>query len=181
MAHSFLAPEQLLASFPIATGMSVGECGVSGSGNMMTALSTAVGPDGKVFEFDINKNVLSALASQARLRNLPNIFPVWTDLEVIGGTKGIADQQLDAAVAVHLFHESSHHVELLAELHRMLKPSAPLLVVDWTKESQHPLAPTMERRLAAGYFSQLATSHGFSMSKQFAPDEDHWGIILTTT
>jgi len=181
MEHQFLVAEELLKDFPLAEGMNVGECGVSGSGAMMLAMSTAVGPDGKVFAFDVNKHVLSALASQARLQGRRNIIPTWTNLEIVGGTSSVADHQLDAAVAVHLFHESTHHIELLTELRRMVKRSAPVLIVDWTKESTHPLAPPSPQRLSAGYLSQLASDHGFRIEKNFTPDGDHWGMILTTT
>jgi ubiquinone/menaquinone biosynthesis C-methylase UbiE len=181
MTHSFLLPNVILRYVPIAEGMNVGECGVSGSGAMMAALSEAVGPEGSVLAFDVNKNVLSALASEARLQGVTNVLPVWTDLEVVGGTIAVRDHQLDLAIAVHLFHESVHHRELLAELRRMLKRGAHLAIVDWTKESTHPLAPKVATRLAAGYCTQLATENGYTVASSFAPDEDHWGVLLTTT
>ena len=181
MTHSFLLPQQVLSYFPIAEGMRVGECGVSGSGAMMTTLSEVVGPDGTVFAFDVNKNVLSAISSEARLHALTNIVPVWTDLEVVGGTTTVRDHQLDAALALHLFHESTHHAEIFSELRRMLKRGATLLVIDWTKESTHPLAPKVSLRLAAGYCTQLAEQHGYHVTKEISPDNDHWGLLLTTT
>lgn len=181
MQHTFLVAEKLLQYFPLAEGMSVGECGVSGSGDMMRALSTSVGQNGKVFAFDVNKQTLSAVSSQARLQGHSNIFPVWTNLEILGGTSSIADHQLDAAIAVHLFHESAHHLEILTELHRMLKRSAPLYIVDWTKESTHPLAPPDQVRLSSGYIAQLAERTGYTVTNNVIPDTDHWGIILTTT
>ena len=179
--HQFLDPAAVLRFFPVAPGMVVGDFGCGGTAAFSRPLARVVGDDGRVVMFDVQKSVVGAAMSAMRIAGFQNVRGVWTDLEVYHGAKDIADASLDGGIMVNLLHESNHHLELLTEVSRMLKPGAELVIVDWEKGTNHPLAPLTNLRLTPAYTVNVAQQAGLAPVESFSPDQDHWGIRLKKT
>ncbi len=176
--QSFLDPSIILDHLGVQPGMWVGDFGVGAGGHFVTPIATAVGTDGGVIMFDVLRSALSGAMSRAKLSGVGNYRAVWTNLEVYEGAPGVSDNALDAGILINVLHQSTAAKDMLAEIHRMLKPGARLLIADWKKEIQSPIAPPIERRLADGYVERLAQEVGFALLERFSFGPYYWGLVL---
>lgn len=177
--QTYLDPDQLLSHLQLAPGMWVGDFGVGAGGHFVAPTAKLVGGDGGVVMFDVVKSALSGAMSRAKVSGAENIRAVWTNLEIYEGAPGVADQSLDAGILINVLHESTKHQDILAEVTRMLKPGAKLLVVDWLQDAASTIAPPTERRMAVGYVEDLAKRTGLTPLERFAAGRYHWGLVLT--
>jgi len=92
----FVVPDVVGTHFHLKPGELVADFG-AGSGFFLKVLSNAVGDEGKVYACEIQKQLVEKLGEQARVMGLPNIHPLWCDLEEAAGIK-IADGELDVAL-----------------------------------------------------------------------------------
>lgn len=115
----------VIAALSIGPGDRVADVG-AGTGYFTVHLSTAVGPEGRVFAVEISENALSRLqrlvASQAH-----------ANIEVIRGEVDdplLSSNSLDAALLVDSYHEMTEHEAMLRRLYEALGPGGRLVVLD---------------------------------------------------
>lgn len=178
---NYLDPQGLLKHLQLAAGMWVGDFGVGAGGHFVTPTAKIVGTDGGVVMFDILKSALSGAMSRARLGGAGNYRAVWTNLEIFEGAPGVSDNSLDAGLLINVLHQSSKHKDILAEIARMVKPGAKLLIVDWKQDVTSTIAPPAERRMASGYVAQIAKDLGFAKLEEFETGPYHWALVLVKT
>lgn len=162
----------------VSGGMTVADFGAGGSANWAVKLAELVGPDGQVIMFDVRKAALTTALNMVALRNVKNCQGVWSNLEIYQGAKGVTDGTFDAGIMINLLNETRHPKDVLAEIHRMLKTGARLLIVDWAIDSTHRLAPPHERRMAMEFIESLAKTLGYATVTQFVPSPNYWGLVL---
>ena len=161
--------------------MVVGDFGVGGAAHFAIPVAQIVGQNGGVIMFDVLKSALSAAMAQAKLRGLQNCRAVWSNLEIFGAAKGVADNSLDAGLLVNILHQTKKYKDILAEVHRMLKPTSKLLIVDWLPEAEISFAPPVDQRLPLDHVVQTALSLGFAPLKKFDAGPYHWGVVIVKT
>ncbi len=179
--QNYLDPHALLRRLALTPGLWVGDFGVGAGGHFVTPTAKAVGTNGGVVMFDILKSALSGAMSRAKLSGVGNYRAVWTNLEIYEGAPGVADNTLDAGLLINVLHQSTKHKDILAEIQRMLKSGAKLLIADWQPEVKTAIAPPAERRLADGYVEQLAKEVGFAPLERFEIKPYHWGLVVVKT
>lgn len=178
---TLLQAAPLVARLGLKSGQVVGDFGAGGSGHVAAELSQAVGGNGTVLLFDVQKNALSAAISNLQMRGVRNVQSVWTDLEVYQAASGIQDASIDAGVMVNVLHQSKHPKAILAEVGRMLKVGARLVVVDWLTDQSSPLAPPLAMRLGLEHVAQVAQSIGYAKLEEFSAGPYHWGLVIVKT
>ncbi len=182
MAESgYLDPSALISRLGLVPGQAVGDFGVGGAAAFVGELSTRVGAEGKVLMFDVLKTALSGALSQAKLKGWQNCQAVWSNLELYGAATGVNDGSLDAGILVNVLDQSTKTKDIMAEVGRMLKSSAKLLVVDWKPDVELPIAPDTKRRLSDAQVAQMGKSLGFAMAETFEAGPYHWGVVLVKT
>jgi precorrin-6B methylase 2 len=90
----FSDPTANLAKLGLSHGMKLVDVG-AGSGFYSIEAAKLIGPTGRVYAVDVQKDLLERLRSQAGSQGVRNIEVVWGNAEKIGGTKlreGIADR-----------------------------------------------------------------------------------------
>ncbi len=179
--QNYLDPATVLTHLGLAPGMWVGDFGVGAGAHFVVPLFKLIGADGGVIMFDVVKSALSGAMSRAKLNGAGNYRAVWTNLEIYEGAPGVADNTLDAGILINVLHQSTKHKDVLAEVGRMLKVGAKLLVADWKPEAISTIAPPAERRLADGYIIQLAKDVGFASLEQFEAGSYHWAVVFVKT
>lgn len=179
--RNYLDSSALLAHLSLARGMWVGDFGVGAGGHFVVPVGKIVGQDGGVVMFDVMKSALSGAMTRAKLSGAENFRAVWTNLEIYEGAPGVADNSLDAGLLVNVLHQSTKHKEMLAEICRMLKPGAKLLVADWRPEASSTISPPAQRCMADGYVEQIAQSLGLTTGEKFSAGPYHWGLVLVKT
>ncbi len=180
-SQNYFDPPAVVQRLGLVPSQKVGDFGVGGAAPFALVLSAAVGADGQVLMFDVMKSALSGALTLTKLRGATNCQAVWSNLEIYGGASGVADGSLDAGILVNVLDQSTKQKDILAEVGRMLRSGAKLLVVDWKPDVELPIAPDPAKRVADGQVEQLAKELGFALLEKFEAGPYHWGVVLVKT
>jgi 2-polyprenyl-3-methyl-5-hydroxy-6-metoxy-1,4-benzoquinol methylase len=117
-----------------------------GPGGYILPLYRLVGPYGTIYALDINPTAIRAVKKIALKHNLNNVETILSD-----GKTGLTDMSMDFVLLYDVLHHLSHPENILADLHRVLKPDGVLSMSDHhLKEEEITTAMT-----ASGYFRLL--------------------------
>jgi 2-polyprenyl-3-methyl-5-hydroxy-6-metoxy-1,4-benzoquinol methylase len=119
VGDQLLAIGYIIKTMALPTGSSILEFG-PGWGNTTIALSR-MGYD--VTALDIDPNFVQLIKDRAALFDLPTKARVGAFLDA-----GTIDEQFDAVLFYECFHHCSDHVQLLADLHRVVKPGGKVVL-----------------------------------------------------
>lgn len=148
----------------------------SGAGNFAAVLSRVVGPEGKVYAVEIQKNLVETLVERARKERLTNVEILWGDLEEINATK-ISTGQLDAAIMVNCLFQIEDKATALQEVSRTLRSGGKLFIVDWS-ESWGGMGPQVGSVVSEADAKGLAETEGFVFERSFEAGGHHYGLAL---
>lgn len=174
----FVDPKKAVTHFHLNEGDAVADFG-AGSGYFVRDLAAAVGPDGKVFACEIQKNLTEKIGELARQHNLDQVQVLWSDLEAVGGTK-LQDGALDAAIVVNTLFQVEDKSAAIREIKRTLRPGAKLFVIDWS-ESFGGLGPQPDAVFDEAAARALCEGQGFVLDRSFDAGDHHYGIALRAT
>ncbi len=121
-----------------------------GPGQLAGELADVVSPDGRVYGADVSEDML-ALAVQ------PNVELV----RMSGRALPFEDGSFDAAVATQVYEFVDEVPAALTELHRTLRPGAPVLILDtdWDSIVWHSSDTARMRRVLDGWRRRVANPH----------------------
>ncbi len=126
----------------IAEGSVVGELG-AGSGWFTIRLAKRVGPNGKVYAEDIQRQMIEVIRRRVPRENISD--------KIVETILGAADDpklpvgELDAVLIVEAYHEMEQSVALLRNAARALKKDGRLGIVEFTMAGGGPGPPMDER------------------------------------
>ena len=112
----FSPPENTLKEVGIKPGDSVLDYGC-GPGSYTIAAAQMVGDSGKVYALDIHPFAVRQVQKKAAKKGLNNIETILSDCAT-----GLPDKSADVVLLYDTLHGLSALDEILAELHRILKP-----------------------------------------------------------
>lgn len=132
---AYQLPDRLVEALRLHNGESVGDIG-AGSGYLMSRLSGAVGPTGRVYEEEIQEEFLPTLRKRAKpLHNVEVVLGKMTD-------PCLPPQSVDCMLLLTVYHEVQQPVEFLRTLHKAMRPGGRLAIVDFDAAIKgHPEAP----------------------------------------
>lgn len=166
----------ILNKIAIGERQRVAELGCGNFGFFAFPLARLVGRSGKVYAVDILKSSLGEIKSRAAKENLPQIIPIWSNLEIFKGTK-IETDSLDAGLLINVLHQSEKRADIIREAARMIKTGGKLLIVEWNNNDA-PIGPKPEKRLKLDSLKSAAAKLGFGVKEEFIAGPYHYGIIL---
>ena len=149
-------PDQIMDTLGIADGSMVADLG-AGGGWFTLRLARRVGPNGRVYAEDIQRQMLEALGRRVQRENLSNVIPVLgmaTDPRLPSG--------LDAVLIVDAYHEMDDPVTLLRNVGHSLKPHGRLGVVDFNAGAGGP-GPSPDQRVDPEAVIKAAAAAGFQL------------------
>ncbi len=167
----------ILEKAKISEGFRIGDLGCGRGGHFTFLSADLVGKKGLVYAVDIMKNNLALIAKEAKELNIPQIIPIWSDVETYGVTK-IDKESLDVVFLVNVLHESSKPLNIIKESLRLLKKTGKLVIVDWKKISS-PIGPELSARLNKETLISTALKNGLSLEEEFEAGKYHFGLIFT--
>jgi SAM-dependent methyltransferase len=130
------APTRAIKALDLPKDAVIADIG-AGSGYYAFRISPQV-PQGKVIAVDIQPEMLTFLEDRAKQLSISNVEP---HLGAIDDLK-LADASLDAALLVDAYHEFSHPAEMLASIHRALKPGGRVFLLEFRGEDPRvPIKP----------------------------------------
>ncbi len=175
----FSDPNTIVPQLHIQLGASVADLG-AGTGAYSLALAKAVGPSGKVYACEVQKDMLTRLENDARERGATNIQAVLSNIEAHLGTK-LRDQSIDWVIIANVLFQAEDRDGLIKEVSRILKPSGSVLLVDWM-ESFGNLGPHPKDVITAVDAEKKFAEAGFKKSPQaIHAGSHHYGIIFKKT
>jgi ubiquinone/menaquinone biosynthesis C-methylase UbiE len=155
-------PEQIMDALRIADGSVVADLG-AGSGWFMIRLANRVGPNGKVYAEDIQRQMVQALRVRIQREGLKNVETVLGD----PSDPKLPPGAIDAVLIVDAYHEMEDPVLLLRNVAASLKRTGVIGIVEHTKKGLGP-GPPMEERVDAERVIRDAEAAGLRL--QSRPD-----------
>jgi len=168
---------EILHKIAIEEKQQVAELGCGNFGFFVFPLAKLVGRQGKVYAVDILKSTLEEIKKRALRENLPQIIPIWSNLEIFKATK-IESNSLDCALMVNILHQSNQKIEVLREGIRLLKRHGNLLIIEW-KNISLPFGPDPEKRVKLESLKNATSKLGLDIKEEFEAGPYHYGLILT--
>jgi len=133
-------PDRIMDELGIADGARVADVG-AGGGWFTVRLARRVGPNGRVFAEDIQRQMIDSINRRVEREGLRNV-------ETRQGTAidpGLPDN-LDAVLIVDTYPQLDDRVSMLKHLAKALAPNGRLGIVDFRKDVYGP-GPAMDERL----------------------------------
>ena len=168
--------QKVLETAGIEEGMVVADLGCGARGYFALQTGKMVGKNGLVYAVDILKPALQSVESIARLHDIQNIKTVWSDLEVYGATKIIAES-VDFCLLINILFQSKKQGAIIKEAIRLLKKDARLLVIDW-KKTGAPFGPPIEDRILPEQVKKWTEEKGLKLEKEFEAGPYHYGLVF---
>ena len=168
----FSDPTVNLSKLSIANGMKIVDLG-AGSGFYSIESARKVGPGGRVYAIDVQKDILERIRTTGAAQGLHNIEVIWANAEKIGGTKlreGIADR----VIASNILFQIEKPEEFALEIKRLLKPNGKVMVIDWNAGSSMSPKTVFPSAKAVMLFEK----GGFKLEQSFVAGDHHYGLIF---
>jgi ubiquinone/menaquinone biosynthesis C-methylase UbiE len=173
----FSNPDKNLAQLGLREGMRLADFG-SGMGFYIKSASLRVGPTGRVYAIEIQKEILKTLEADVVRAGVTNVECIWGDIEKKGGSK-LSDHSMDRVILSNVLFQVEDKLGLIDEAKRVLKKDGKLLLVDW-KDSYGGIGPTKEMIITQENASNLFLKRGFKEEETISISAHHYGIIFTS-
>jgi predicted methyltransferase len=132
-------PDQVMDALKIYDGNVVADLG-AGGGWFTVRLAQRVGPNGRVYAEDVQRQMIEAIERRVAREQLTNV-------KTILGTQSDPrlEEPVDAVLIVDAYHEMEHPVELLRNVAAKLKPNGRIGILNFRKDGHGPGPPLDER------------------------------------
>ena len=171
----FSKPQEVIAHLRLQSGTTVADFG-AGSGVYALAIAKVVGPEGRVYAIDIQKELLARLAREASSLHLRNIEVIRGDLEQAHGST-LASSSVDFVFIANLLFQTSAKYTLVCEAKRILKSGGRIALVDWSG-SFGGLGPQPDQVLASDEAKKVFAEAGFAFLHDFPAGDQHYGLMF---
>jgi ubiquinone/menaquinone biosynthesis C-methylase UbiE len=151
-------PAAVVQALEIQRGMCVADLG-AGTGYFSRYLSAAVGERGTVFAVDTEPNLVVHLRERAEREKIPNVVPILASAD----NPRLPAGKVDLVLIVDTVHHIDDRVEYLRRLQGVLKPGGRVAVIDFKKDSEIPVGPPAEHRLARAHVVEEFQSAGYRL------------------
>ncbi len=150
-------PEKVIGALQLRSGAQVADLG-AGGGYFTFKLAKAVGPDGKVYAVDIDREMTDLIAQRARLESAQNV-------ETIVATAAdprLPKSGLDLIFTSNTYHHITNRIAYFTALRGYLKPGGKIAIIDFDRRawfesllSHHTPSEVIKREMEqAGYALQ---------------------------
>ncbi len=168
---SFLDPSKLITQLPLKDGDIVADFG-AGSGGWTIPLAKKL-RGGRIYAFDIQPEVLSALKGRAELEGIHNIETRICNLEEPQATK-LENESVDMVLIANVLFEIEDKPAILKEAKRILKPQGKLVIIDWQPGA--PIGPK-QGVVSPQEIKALFENLGLELEKESKAGAFHYLII----
>jgi len=173
--HMFSNPEKNIEQFHVEPGMIAVDLG-SGTGFYSLALGKMVGPSGRVYAVDIQKELLSKLQTDAKRESIHNIKLIWGDLD-LEKSSTLDDNYADRVVLANVLFQVENKDNLISEAYRILRPGGKLLFVDWS-DSFGGLGPRPKDVVKPDVARTMLEAERFIFEREIQTGDHHYGFIF---
>lgn len=158
---AYQRPDQIMDALQIGEGSTVADLG-AGGGWFTVRLARRVGPNGRVYAEDIQREMIGAITRRMAREGLSNVHMVL-------GTPvdpHLPRASLDAALMVDAYPEFEHPVALLRNLALAMKPSGLIGIINYKKDGGGGPGPAYEVRVDPEKVIATAQEAGLQLRKR---------------
>lgn len=119
---------EVVAALDLKSGMDVADIG-AGTGLYTLLFASAVRPDGRVYAVDISRGFVDAIMARSAEAKADNVVPVVNQQR---GT-GLPPASIDLAFMADTYHHFEFPRDMLASIHRALRPGGVLAIIDFRR------------------------------------------------
>jgi ubiquinone/menaquinone biosynthesis C-methylase UbiE len=120
--------EAIVAAIGLQEGQAVADIG-AGTGAFMSPLTSAIGPQGRLFSVDISPSMVKFLRQRADENKLTQVTVVLCNER----SCTLPPESIDAALIVDTYHHFEYPQDTLASIYSALRPHGTLVIVDFEK------------------------------------------------
>jgi len=161
-------PEKVIDAMRLRPDSKVAEIG-SGTGYFARRISRRLGPEGKIYANDIQPEMLDLLRQRAIAEGVSNI------VTVLGEENDplLTDGTIDWMLLVDVYHEFQNPKPMLAAMHRDLKPSGRVALVEYRLEGESAKHIREEHRMTVEQVLEEWEPAGFELVErlEFLPSQ----------
>lgn len=168
---AFAHPHKNVTVIGVGSGMRVADFG-AGSGAYTLSIAERVGPTGRVYAIDIQKDLLRRLSNAALTQGFKNIDIIWADLEVSRASK-LADNSLDLVLVSNVIFQMHEKSRILIEAARIVKRDGFVALIDWSG-SFGGMGPIKSEVVSKSRALELAEEAGLELSREFPAGAHHY-------
>ncbi|HOZ53197.1 MAG TPA: methyltransferase domain-containing protein [bacterium] len=173
---SLLNVESLINKVVSTNNDRIADLGCGSFGYFVFPLAKRIGKHGRVYAIDIIKSNLESIKKIAKVENLTQVETIWSDLEILGGTK-IEDNSLDSILLVSTLHQSDNYNNIILEGCRMLRLGGKALIVEWNNEDG-PFNTNGSRRIRRTDLKKALDATPLEVIEEFEAGDHHYGMLL---
>ncbi len=152
----WLPPAEVLVAMALHSGETIADVG-AGTGYFSLPLAQAVGPKGRVYAVDAQKEMLSLLQQKLDEFTLPIVELIHAEAD----NTGLPGYCCDLVFAANVWHEFDDHAAVLLEFARVLKLDGRIAILDWRTDVEPDGGPPLEHRLDLSHAVDALRSSGF--------------------
>lgn len=155
------ATSQMREELKVKRGMTVCDMGC-GNGYHTLPLAEMVGETGKVYAVDAQPEMIEMLRQRIDAKGIKNVVPI---VGLFHDPK-LPPNSCDMILLVDVYHEFSHPVEMLAAMHKALRPDGQLVLVEFRAEDDAvPIKP--EHKMSKAQISKEMDANGYALKREF--------------
>ncbi len=123
-------PEKVIAALKLRPGDQVADLG-AGGGYFTFKLAQAVGPAGKVYAVDIDREMTDLIAQRAQKESLQNVEPVVAQAD----NPLLPKTGVDLILTVNTYHHIDERIAYFKNLQKNLRPGGRIAVIDFDRRA----------------------------------------------
>ena len=173
--YMFADPEKVISQIYLAEGMTVADLG-AGIGFYSLILARKVGPYGKVFAVDVQKDYLRKVKNEAERAGFENVEVIQGDLEMPKGS-GLVSASIDRVLISNILFQSAYPENIVKEAKRVLKHDGKIAIVDWS-DSFNQLGPHPDHVITKEETQKLFEKNGLQFESFLDAGSHHYGMIF---
>jgi predicted methyltransferase len=133
-------PEKIMDALAIGEGSIVADLG-AGAGWFTVRLAHRVGPNGRVYAEDVQRQMIEATTRRVAREGLSNVSTILGDQY-----SARLKEPVDAVLIVNTYAEMEHPTVLLRDVAASLKPTGRIGIVDYKRDGYGP-GPALDERV----------------------------------
>ncbi len=169
-------PFKVLDRLGIQRGWFVADLGCGSLGHFVFPAAQLVGGDGRVYAVDILKTALHAIERYAKQQQYWNVYPVWSDIEVVHATR-VPDASLDLTLVINNLFLSKNRASLVQEAIRLTKPGGLILGIEW-ELGKTVIGPPDTQRLSETEMRQCFSDERLTEVDAFSAGDCHYALVF---
>ena len=156
---AYQKPHEVMEALALKPGEAVADIG-SGSGYFTFRLAQHLGPTGRVYAVDVNKEMMVHLEKRMRELKVTNVTPI-----LAPPNNPLLPEPVDRFLIVDVWHHIEDQPGYLAVMKKKLKPGGQVVMIDFHKKDL-PVGPPAEMKIAREDLLKQMQANGFELAQE---------------